>query len=149
MDFRTISNQRVNPITYTAKIIQSDPFVETHIGTDSQRVGSYINYVTAIAYRYPMKGVHYIYCKHTFPPNKDNWSRLWFETERTMGIAERLSQNLPGIRFEIDMDYNDNKGYMSHKLVSSAKGWAESLGYKVNIKPNKQIATRAADHHCR
>ena len=149
MNFRTVSNTKVNPIIYTAQIIQKNPFVETHIGTDSQRVGSYINYVTAIAYRYPMKGVHYIYNKHAYPPNKDNWSRLWFETELTMKVAERLALNLPGIRFEIDMDYNTDKDYMSHKLVSSAKGWAESLGYKVNIKPTKQIATRAADQHCR
>ena len=104
---------------------------------DSQRVGSNINYVTAIAYRYPMRGVHYIYCKETFPPIKDDWSRLWLETERTMQIAEMLSNNLPGIRFEIDMDYNDDEFYMSNKLVSAAKGWATSFGYKVNIKPNK------------
>jgi predicted RNase H-related nuclease YkuK (DUF458 family) len=24
-----------------------------------------------------------------------------------------------------------------------------SLGYKTNIKPDNQIATKAADHHCR
>ena len=44
---------------------------------------------------------------------------------------------------------NDDKYYMSNKLVSAARGWAQSYGYKVNIKPNKQIATRAADYHCR
>jgi len=47
------------------------------------------------------------------------------------------------------MDYNNDEYYMSSKLVSAAKGWATSYGYKVNIKPNKQIATRAADYHCR
>ena len=149
MNFRKVNNTKVNPVNYTAKIIQENPFVETHIGTDSQRVGSNINYVTVIAYRYPLRGVHYIYCKETFPPIRDDWSRLWLETERTMQIAELLSDNLPGIRFEIDMDYNDDEYYMSNKLVSAARGWATSFGYKVNIKPNKQIATRAADYHCR
>jgi len=66
-----------------------------------------------------------------------------------MQVAELLSSNLPGIRFEIDMDYNNDEYFMSHKLVSAARGWARSYGYKVNIKPNKQIATRAADYHCR
>ena len=66
-----------------------------------------------------------------------------------MELAELLSNNLPGIRFEIDMDYNDDKYFMSNRLVSAARGWASSYGYKVNIKPHKQIATRAADHHCR
>jgi len=37
----------------------------------------------------------------------------------------------------------------SNKLISATKGWANSLGYKVNVKPNSQIATRAADHHCK
>ena len=47
------------------------------------------------------------------------------------------------------MDYNEDEFYMSNKLVSAARGWASSHGYKVNIKPHKQIATRAADHHCK
>ena len=84
-----------------------------------------------------MRGVHYIYCKEKFFLIKDDWVRLWMETEITMQIAEKLSNNLPGIRFEIDMDYNDDEYYMSNKLVSAARGWAQSFGYKVNIKPNK------------
>ena len=48
------------------------------------------------------------------------------------------------------MDYNGDESCLkSHKLISAAKGWANSLGYKVNVKPNNQIATRAADYHCR
>ena len=125
MNFRTVQGKKVSPIIHTRNIIKSEPHVETHIGTD------------------------YIYCKETFPPIKDDWSRLWLETERTMQIAEVLSKEFPGLRFEIDMDYNEDEYYMSNKLVSAAKGWATSHGYKVNIKPNKQIATRAADHHCK
>jgi predicted RNase H-related nuclease YkuK (DUF458 family) len=47
------------------------------------------------------------------------------------------------------MDYNDDESHKSNRLISAAKGWANSLGYKVNVKPNNQIATKAADHHCR
>jgi len=50
---------------------------------------------------------------------------------------------------ELDFDYNDDKKYFSQKLVSAVKGWAESLGYKANIKPHNQIATKAADYQCR
>ena len=66
-----------------------------------------------------------------------------------MQLAEQLSKEFPGLKFEIDMDYNEDEFYMSNKLVSAARGWAASHGYKVNIKPHKQIATRAADHHCK
>ena len=48
-----------------------------------------------------------------------------------------------------DRDYNSDENHRSHKLISATKGWANSLGYKVNVKPNNQIATRAADHHCK
>ena len=47
------------------------------------------------------------------------------------------------------MDYNESDNFKSHKLVAATKGWADSLGYKVNVKPNNQIATKAADHHCK
>ena len=39
--------------------------------------------------------------------------------------------------------------FKSNKLVNASKGLANSLGYKVNIKPHIQIATRAADYHCK
>lgn len=149
MNFRTVNNKKVNPISHSERIIKENPFVEIHIGTDSQRYGGGIIYVTAIAYRYPSRGVHYIYTKSTIDNIKDNWNRLWLETEMSMELAEKMSEAFPTIKLEIDMDYNDDEHFMSHRLVSAAKGWAKSCGYKVNIKPYKQIATRAADYHCR
>ena len=149
MIFQTIRGKKVSPVIHTRNIVKGEPHVEIHIGTDSQRQGLDIIYVTAIAYRYPFRGVHYIYCKETFPPIKDDWSRLWLETERTMQLAEQLSKEFPGLKFEIDMDYNSDENFKSNKLISATKGWANSLGYKVNVKPNNQIATRAADYHCK
>jgi predicted RNase H-related nuclease YkuK (DUF458 family) len=47
------------------------------------------------------------------------------------------------------MDYNQDEFSQSNKLIGATRGWAVSLGYKVNVKPDIQIATRAADYHCR
>jgi predicted RNase H-related nuclease YkuK (DUF458 family) len=47
------------------------------------------------------------------------------------------------------MDYNEDEFYKSNQLIGATKGWANSLGYQVNVKPNIQIATKAADYHCR
>ncbi len=63
-------------------------------------------------------------------------------------VAEWLSNQI-NVKIEIDMDYNSDEKFISNKLISAAKGWANSLGYKVNVKPNNQIATKAADHHCK
>jgi len=76
------------------------------------------------------------------------WTRLWKEAEDSIDAAEWLTKQI-SVKVEIDMDYNEDENFKSHKLISAAKGWANSLGYKVNIKPNKQIATKAADHHCK
>ena len=59
------------------------------------------------------------------------------------------ASNKVSVQVEIDMDYNSDENHKSNKLISATKGWANSLGYKVNVKPNNQIATRAADHHCK
>ena len=113
MKFRKVDGELVNPITYTAKMIGVNPFIEVHIGTDSQRYGSEITYVTAIAYRYPNNGVHYIYQKQPLPPIKDNWMRLWKETELSVGVANIITDNIPSIRVEIDLDYNDDEYFFS------------------------------------
>ena len=78
----------------------------------------------------------------------DIWKRLWKEAEMSIEVAEWLSNQI-NVKIEIDMDYNSDEKFISNKLISAAKGWANSLGYKVNVKPNNQIATKAADHHCK
>ena len=148
MIFIDIYGHEINPFSYTSKIIETTPDVRIHIGTDSQCENNKTKYITAIAYRYNKKGVHYIYSKVSSPKISNLWNRLFKETELSLSIAEELKSKL-NIHLEIDMDYNENENFFSHKLVPFAKGWANSLGYKVNIKPNDQIATSAADYHTR
>ena len=146
--FQDIRGNKFHPISYTTDIISQNPWVKIHIGTDSQNYGTKTVYVTAIAYRFGSRGVHYIYNKENVPLIYDSWTRLWGETERTMGLVEYMSDSLKGVRFQIDMDFNQDETRLSNKLVSVSRGWAQSLGYKVNIKPDELIATRAADYHC-
>ena len=146
--FKNSIGKEIDPINYTLNILERYPDVEIHIGTDSYSLSDQTKYVTAIAYRYKQSGVHYIHSKQTVPKIKDIWTRLWKETELSIQIAQKLKSNKK-ISLEIDMDYNSDENHKSNKLISATKGWANSLGYKVNVKPNNQIATRAADHHCK
>ena len=146
--FRDIQGNKIDPIIHTQKILKNNPMVNIHIGTDSQSFARRTNYITVIAYRYGNRGVHYILSKKGYPEIKDLWTRLWKETEMSLDVAEWIKKAL-NIRAEIDMDYNENENFKSNKLVNAARGWANSLGYKVNIKPLGQIATRAADYHCK
>lgn len=146
--FRDIHGNRIDPIRHTRKILKENPFVDIHIGTDSQSFAKRTKYITVIAYRFGNRGVHYILTKKGYPQIKDLWTRLWKETEMSVGVAEWIKSAL-NIRAEIDMDYNEDESFKSNKLVNVSRGWANSLGYKVNIKPHGQIATRAADYHCK
>ena len=146
--FKDIKGNRIDPVAHTLEIIKNYPNAEVHIGTDSQNIGKQTRYTTVIAYRLGTRGVHYILGKAQITIIRDMWTRLWKEAEKSIDVAEWLTQQI-AIRVEIDMDYNGDENFKSHKLIAAAKGWANSLGYKVNIKPNNQIATRAADHHCK
>ena len=146
--FKNIKGERIDPIAHTIKILKDYPNVQIHIGSDSQNVGKKTRYATVIAYRYGSRGVHYILSKKNEVLLKDMWSRLWKEAEMSIDVAEWLTNQI-SVRVEIDMDYNSDENFKSSKLISATKGWANSLGYKVNVKPNNQIATKAADYHCK
>lgn len=148
LDFKDIHGNKIDPIDHTRKILAENPFVSIHIGTDSQSIAKQTRYITVIAYRFGNRGVHYILMKNGVPQIKDLWTRLWKETEMSINVAESINQIL-NVKAEIDMDYNEDENYKSNKLVNATRGWANSLGYKVNIKPHGQIATRAADYHCK
>jgi len=135
-------------IEHTLEQLRNFPYASIHIGTDSQNHGDVTVYSTVIAYRFGNTGVHYIVHRQKFPKISDMWTRLWKEAEMSIETAEWLTQQI-NVKISIDMDYNGDEGFKSNKIISAAKGWANSLGYPVNVKPNEQIATRAADYCCR
>jgi predicted RNase H-related nuclease YkuK (DUF458 family) len=146
--FKDINGRAVDPVSRTLEVIKNYPYAEIHIGTDSQNINKQSRYTTVIAYKLGSRGVHYILSKSQLPLMRDMWKRLWKEAELSIDTAEWLTQKV-SVKVEIDMDYNGDENFKSYKLISAAKGWANSLGYKVNVKPHNQIATRAADYHCK
>ncbi len=146
--FKKTSGEKVNVVEHTLAQLKESPTITIHIGTDSQNIGDNTVYSTVIAYRFGNRGVHYVVHRQKIPKIVDIWTRLWKEAEMSIETAEWLTQQI-NVSVQIDMDYNGDEEYKSHKLISAAKGWANSLGYKVNVKPNNQIATRAADYCCR
>ncbi len=148
MNFVNIKGTKIDPVTYTKGMLAKHPYITIHVGTDSQSIAKQTRYATVIAYRLGNQGVHYIFHKIGVPKIKDLWTRLWKETEMSIDIAERIKHEL-NVNIQIDIDYNENKNFKSNKLVNASRGWVNSLGYKVNMKPNIQIATHAADHHCK
>ncbi|MBN09277.1 MAG: hypothetical protein CMC79_02755 [Flavobacteriaceae bacterium] len=146
--FKDIKGNRIEPLQHTLNLLKDYPYLQIHIGSDSQNVGKKTVYCTVIAYRYGNRGVHYILNKKKQIIIEDMWNRLWHEAELSIDVAEWLSKQI-NVNLQIDMDYNEDENFKSNKLISAAKGWANSLGYKVNVKPQTQIATKAADYNCK
>ena len=110
--FKDINGNIIDPVDHTREIIRKNPFVEVHVGTDSQSLAKMTQYITVIAYRYGNRGVHYILKKNGVPQIKDLWTRLWKETELSIDIAENIKKSLNVIP-EIDLDYNENESFKS------------------------------------
>lgn len=154
--FRNINGEKVNVVKHTLDVLAKHPNAEIHIGTDSQNKKRHTIYATVIAYRYGNRGVHYIYSKKRVDKIKDLWTRLWNEAQYSVEVAEWMTEQINvRVDIEIDMDYNPDKRFDSNKLLAAARGYANGLGYRVNVKPFGQTATfenyacKAADHHCR
>ena len=141
--FIDIKGNKVDPVIHTQKILSKNPFVSIHIGTDSQSRAKKTQFATVIAYRYGNRGVHYILSKVGFPKIKDLWTRLWKEAEMSINVSELITNSL-NISVEIDMDYNEDNNFKSNKLVAATKGWANSLGYKVNVMGDGKKKTTAS-----
>ena len=120
--------------------------VRLYIGCDSQNKKSWTSYATTVVIHIGNTGCHVLYQRERISPRiNDFWTRLWREVERSVEVALYL-QEYNIIVDNIDLDLNSDPNMKSHKLVSAARGYVESLGIKANIKPELLPAICAADN---
>lgn len=164
MEFRIPgSPERVDLVEYVFLQKSKTPQMKIFVGTDSISREGFWHYVLVVAFRYGNNGAHFIYQKSKIPasriqmegkrPKPDIFTKLWKEAEISINCAEYLRLN--GIYIDaLEMDYNKAPKWASQKLIAPTKGWAESLGFNVLLKPSIEkseanlIAVRAADHIC-
>jgi len=142
------SSEVVEWIDYIKAMLKAHPYCELHIGCDSQNYRNTTVYVTAVVFRFPGNGAHVIYRKEKVEKIPDMWSKLWGETQRSVDLANAILEEC-GIRVkQIDLDFNENPDYPSHKLLSASRGYISSLGFKSAAKPSLLMAAWAADSLC-
>lgn len=146
--FKTEEGGLVNVIEHCQEQIKQDN-LKIYISTDSQNYGGKSVFVTAVVFRYGLRGAHYIYLKQRIPRIRDIFTRLWKEGELTVECAEMITQEIPLKIEALEFDYNNKKITKSTNLVPALVGWASSLGYNTRVKPDEMIAAKAADHLCR
>lgn len=147
MPFRNEYNPKkvIDPIKYSLNYLAENPGCEIYVGCDSQNKDRYTVYVTAICYRVGTRGVHVIYHKDKVERVNNIHVRLWSECERAIEVADMLSNNNVPIH-QVELDYNDQEGVESNKLVKAGRGYIKGLGYRAGVKPEELVAARAADH---
>lgn len=146
-DFVHPNFQRVDVILHTLNMISTHPTLKIHVGCDSVVCGNETCFYFVIAYRYGRNGASFIYKKLCVSNLPTKLERLKKEVAITMEWIDFLEQN--DILVDIvEFDLNSNPTEFSSTLVNAAKGWAEGIGYKVLVKPDSQIAVKAANFLC-
>ena len=130
----------------TAMTSQSE--VEVHVGCDSQNHKRHTVYVTTVVFRFSNNGAHVIYRRERVPKILDMWTKLWGETERSVELANLILEECNLRVNQIDLDFNSDSQYASHKLVSASSGYITSLGFKSKVKPDLLMAAWAANVLC-
>lgn len=126
----------------------SESPVEVHVGCDSQNHKRHTVYVTTVVFRFPNNGAHVIYRRERLPKILDMWTKLWGETERSVELANLILEECNLRVNQIDLDFNSDSQYASHKLVSASSGYITSLGFNSKVKPDLLMAAWAANVLC-
>lgn len=141
----------IDVLEHTKMMLDKYSDVKIYVGCDSQNKQRGCVYATVIAYRFSYgdsglrKAASYIFHKESVQKQKDKFTRLWGEVERSVQVAHWLESN--GFKVhQIDLDFNHKSNTGSHDLVASGSGYVRGFGFNVTCKPELQCATRGADH---
>tara|TARA_B100000780_G_C21102021_1_gene444773 strand:+ start:1416 stop:1853 length:438 start_codon:yes stop_codon:yes gene_type:complete len=142
------NRETVDLKTYLIQFMDKHPECTIHVGCDSQNYANVSVYATTIVLRYPKKGAHVLYRKEKLKRINDMWSRLWNEIERSVELAQFIEDVCELPVHQVDLDFNEDPSFPSHKILNAASGYVTSLGFMAKAKPNLLMATWAANVLC-
>jgi predicted RNase H-related nuclease YkuK (DUF458 family) len=131
--------------SYCLQLLNENPRIKIHVGSDSQNYSKNTLYATTVVFRYENNGAHVIYHKETMPKVFDMWTRLWGELQRSIDVAGYLRFECDIPIEQIDLDFNSDPDFASNKVFQAAVGYVQSLGYVAKSKPEILMATWAAN----
>lgn len=139
----------VDPIQHSLAIVaqysKKYDDLKIYVGSDSQNRRYSTTYVVVIAFRYGNRGAHFIYSRENVKKIRERYPRLWKEVEVSLEVANALKQAGVPV-FRVDLDFNEKEIARSSDMVKAARGWVIGSGFSCSVKPEEQIASRAADH---
>ena len=116
------------------------------VGCDSMNIKEHTVFITTLIGLHPEKsGAFVLYKKEKIDKISEIQNRLWQEVEKAIDFAIHL-RDTHSVNIEsIDFDLNPDITYESSRLVNSALGYAQSMGFKALCKPHAIYAIAAAD----
>jgi predicted RNase H-related nuclease YkuK (DUF458 family) len=129
-----------------SEVVSKYPNIKYRVGCDSLNVKDKTVFITTLVGIHPEKsGAFILYGKEKIPRIEEPQVRLWIEVEKAIEFSAFLrDEHLIEIDC-IDFDLNPDVTYESSRLVASAIGYAESMGFKAYCKPDSIFAIYAAD----
>lgn len=132
-----------------AYLITKNEPMEIFIGTDAQAVGKQrVKYAKVLCFYTIGRGAHIIYSKVRKDDVKDMYTKLWWEVEYSLEIANYLKDNniLPNTKLvTIHIDVSPKLENASNSIYNGAVGYVKSMGFDCETKPNACAASYAAD----
>lgn len=131
--------------TYVRAWMTLHPRGKIYVGSDSQVRGPDTKYSTVICLWDVGHGVWEIYSNVVVPRPPDRFSRLWFEVQRSLEVAE-IIRDLGDVI--VHMDFNSDPKYPSYQLYDAGMGLVKSMGFDAAGKPHSWAASCGANKRC-
>lgn len=142
----TLHKAPVEDICVSIADLNSEGPRPVHIGTDAQKHGKSLDYVTAVVVLDPGKGGRVFYCK-TREKNIDSLQhKLFTEVGLSLEIAQALCEHIDGDQIQVHVDANTNIKWNSGKYHQQLAGMVVGSGFKAVLKPDAWCASHVADH---
>ncbi len=119
------------------------------IGTDSQRKGKKLTFITVIVlYRVGKGGTYYIR-KNIVPTPVTLKEKIYKEAQLSIETAEKIKQLINDNKLngflEVHVDVGEHGD--TKNLIREVIDFIEKKGYQTTIKPNSFAASKVADKH--
>ncbi len=144
--WRTLHKVLVDDVLAEVAALNEEGPRPVHIGTDAQKHGKKLDFVTAVVVLDPGHGGRVFYCKSAIPHVHSLQHKLFTETLLSLEIAVALCEHIEADQIQVHVDANTNIKWKSGQYHQQLAGMVVGHGFKAILKPDAWCASHVADH---
>ena len=143
----TYDRDKVEDLESLALELLEDDETVVKIGTDAQKLGRKLHFVTVLIFYRKGKGGRVLFTRERITRDYSLWEKLSTETWKSLEAAMYL-ENLLGARdrIEVHVDANEDTQYRSSDYVKQLSGMVMGQGFRCVLKPDAAASSHCADH---